>query len=424
MKKLSHILASFLLVACAKTTLDYQEVTPDGRNNSVQSFKVTEEEALATLEDFLSCFSNTAPTKADFALASKIPSEIKAIRSQKIFTKTTDEYSYENGIDTLMYVINFRDQHGFAILAADRRTEPILAIIDEGCFDENHLQEGKDDGFLLFLDRAANMIQNDIDNYDETPSTRVFVTNGYTIIDQQGPLLHTKWDQKNVYGSYCPNGIGGCVSIATAQILSYYRTPNSVSWSSNGVGGSTPLHWSQIIADCDDHNGMLTATECATSGDEVAHLVRYLGIAMDADYKSDKTSIKHSQAPKWFNKWSTLSATDLSGFNQTNIVNAIKQNNLVFTAGYAGRKRFLGITLSHTDGHAWVIDGTITASKNGTTSVLFHCNWGWNGEKNGFYLGNAFDTREGALIYHSTESQIGPEKYNFQYKVEYSIISR
>ncbi len=59
--------------------------------------------------------------------------------------------SEEGDIDTLMYAINFADNQGFALVAADKRTSPVLAIIDEGSFNVDSLSEDKDEGFLAFI---------------------------------------------------------------------------------------------------------------------------------------------------------------------------------------------------------------------------------------------------------------------------------
>ena len=44
--------------------------------------------------------------------------------------------------DTLAYIVNFSDGNGFAVIAADRRVEPILAIIPEGKYESNHIPPG------------------------------------------------------------------------------------------------------------------------------------------------------------------------------------------------------------------------------------------------------------------------------------------
>lgn len=49
-----------------------------------------------------------------------------------------------------MYVVNFSNDNGFVLVAADKRTEPIFAIIDEGNFNFELLSEEDNDMFLTF----------------------------------------------------------------------------------------------------------------------------------------------------------------------------------------------------------------------------------------------------------------------------------
>ena len=46
------------------------------------------------------------------------------------------------------------------------------------------------------------------------------------------------------------------------------------------------------------------------------------------------------------------------------------------------------------------------------SQALVRCNFGWNGQDNGFYFGGAFDTNAGPVVTRS-----GTE-YNFQYNLE------
>ena len=43
-------------------------------------------------------------------------------------------------------------------------------------------------------------------------------------------------------------------------------------------------------------------------------------------------------------------------------------------------------------GHAWIVDGYIDEIKNGISTYYLHCNWGWTGNRNGYFVSNAFST--------------------------------
>lgn len=62
-------------------------------------------------------------------------------------------------------------------------------------------------------------------------------------------------------------------------------------------------------------------------------------------------------------------------------------------------------------------------TKDNKTYNLVHCNWGWGGYKNGYYLSKAFDTNAGATIYDSSDMQAGSSS-NYKYNLEYSIVRK
>lgn len=392
----------------------------------VETFKITPDEAKTMLENFISSSSGACLTRTT---ASKHVIGITAIRQQTVANNNittrgldTSCENYNMNIDTLMYAINFSGNQGFALVAADKRTEPILAIVDEGNFDIDSLCEDSDEGLLSFVSYAANMEISDIKQFTSTQSLNTTKDN-YTITSKTTPILHTKWSQGTPYGTYCPNSIAGCVVIATAQILSHFQSLRSVTWSYNGTYGGATLHWDKIISECDNNNGNLLYN--STSANEVGHLVRYLGIAMGASYKRKSTSIGESKAIDWFNKWGGLNANSLRKYNESAIINAIKSGYPVYGRGNSGKKKILGIRVGWKGGHAWVYDGVMTASKNGKLYNFIHCNWGWGGRNNGYYLSRSFDTNAGAIDWDSNtgEYQYGGTS-NYKYNLEYSIIRR
>ena len=86
-------------------------------------------------------------------------------------------------------------------------------------------------------------------------------------------------------------------------------------------------------------------------------------------------------------------------------------------------KKVLGIRVGWKGGHAWTFDGLIASKKDGQIKYLIHCNWGWNGCKNGYYLSKVFDTNAGAKIYDTKDSQLGNTS-NYKYNIKYSLIER
>ena len=139
---------------------------------------------------------------------SKEIANINVLRSDFIRTRTEGS-NIPIGIDTLIYVVNFSNNNGFVLVAADKRTEPIFAIIEEGNFSFEQLEKEENDMFLTFLDHAISTELEDIKNFKDNLQTRA-TSKGWTILTQYSPILKTQWSQggksnPNSYGKYCPN---------------------------------------------------------------------------------------------------------------------------------------------------------------------------------------------------------------------------
>ena len=90
----------------------------------------------------------------------------------------------------------------------------------------------------------------------------------------------------------------------------------------------------------------------------------------------------------------------------------------------SGKKKVLGSRVGWQGGHAWDYDGMLTASKDNKTSTFIHCNWGWNGRNNGYYISKAFNTNAGAIIYDNAGDYQASGTSNYKYHLQYSIINR
>ena len=420
------VLFSFFISSCSE---DNMATIDDVNGKTVVSYKVTPDEAQEIVQDFIDITGVDTQTRNGGAPLGREISDIGVLRNSLTGTRS-QETSSSIDLDTLMYVVNFANNNGFVLVAADKRTEPIFAFVDEGNLDFEKLEDVDNEMFLSFLDYAIATEFEDIENFKADENLTRATSKGWSIRTKYLPILKTKWSQggennPNSYGKYCPNKITGCTVTATAQILSHFQTIGHVNWSYNGMGGSSTLHWDQIISDCEKYNGVLTPANTPQSLNEVAHLCRYLGNAFGTKYKKGTTSVGENKAIDWFNKWGGLKASKLKKYDENPIINAIKNGNPVYGRGNSGRKKFLGITVKYKGGHAWVYDGYISAIKNGKQQNLIHCNWGWGSSisYNGYYLSKVFDTNSGPEIKDTEVTRSGSSN-NYKYNLEYSVISR
>ena len=121
------LICMLLLGACAK------DAPPPATAPTPKtlSFRVPEEEALRQLDNVLDILDT--PTRG----GKRTVKEIFEHRSAR--TRSTDGSTP----NSLLYIVNFDDDQGYAVLAADSRLEPVLALIDSGVYtpSENYAEE-------------------------------------------------------------------------------------------------------------------------------------------------------------------------------------------------------------------------------------------------------------------------------------------
>ena len=383
-------------------------------------YKISVDEAKDIVLDFMQVFQGSDSCKTRTKMRNLEIESVEIVDANKVITRSV-------GIeDTLLYAVNFSNNGGYVLVGADRRTEPIFGVIDNGSFSEKSVEENPNLAYFLNLALGKAV-------YDVKTSTTKAVNPGIGDYDNvYGSAYHltSKWGQGAPYNVYCPGPYTGCVAVAVAQILSYFPVIGNVSWQDNLASGSAILHWNQIQSDCFKNDGRLNTFTTPQSANEIAHLMRYLGVVLKAEYKDDGTSMESKDAINWINDWTSLKATKLKEYNANEIFMAANffSNKLVYMRGNRGKNDFLGITIKYTGGHAWVADGAFSARRKSDNKFvnLYHFNWGWDGSNNGYFLATVFDSSNPAIKdselpgYLSLDDDGTPG--NYKYNVEYSVI--
>lgn len=284
--------------------------------------------------------------------------------------------------DTLLYIVNYTNDEGFALVSADKRFEAIYAISDEGCLNVSDFEENP--GLSLFLE---NVIE---DMHNHLPTTRDFIVNWPTHQDryaQYGPHLTKKqrsWTQSAPFNNLVGNGLPtGCVPVAVGTIMSYYSWPLSY----NG----TTYDWSQI----NDPDAIPYSA---------AYLIRDLRNSsnLQMDLKDNQT---------WY--WKVKPTLEHMGYivpydfvplNAISLRDALKTKPVLVRG--EGKEYVEPEWPDDEDwdgsfdfgepagGHMWVMDGFLQKYKyqNGMYALdpygmtYYHCVWGWgNSLANGYF---------------------------------------
>lgn len=108
------------------------------------------------------------------------------------------------------------------------------------------------------------------------------------------------------------------------------------------------------------------------------------------------------------------STFDLLGYNNVNLKWGYNENTVMKSLD-SGCPVFMSAVAGIVDGHAWVIDGykirnyTSPEGRIDKTQNIVHCNWGWLGNSNGYFVSGIFKTNEGVSYDYSGTPQ--NEKY-------------
>lgn len=323
-------------------------------------------------------------------------SSIEVLRKSEILSETRAEESA--GVpDSLLYLVNFDDDKGFAVLSASRKlSEDIYCVTEAGSLSVEDLSaaaarmSGDTQTRSEYADTSETFVSMGVSFVHELLVGAVIMESVYgrkPAIDsvesradidrtKYGPFLKTKWgqkDDKKIFNRYTPNNApAGCVAIATAQIMEYWKHP------------SNPVFWERLC----DWDGMETVYNHVTLGknedttycDHVACFVRSIGkhdsCRIDYGNGPDSGSSGNAEgAQRALQKYGYRDVDKHLGFgskNQGIADKCIRGGRPVFLAGIGNGK-----------GHAWVLDGM--------WGTAYHINWGWKGVYDGYFRKGLFD---------------------------------
>ena len=155
-----------------------------------------------------------------------------------------------------------------------------------------------------------------------------------------------------------------------------------------------------------------------TTIDQVAHLMRSLGLAFGAEYESGGTGVDSDDAIEYMQNVG-YNVSDLDDYDVNNVVNNLKNSNkIVYMRGNARYYHVGFVFRKYVDGHAWVVDGYIDEVRSNKQSYYLHCNWGHDGVSNGYFLSNVLDTNQ--RVYNDNAQT----RANYQYCLETATFTK
>lgn len=415
------IFSTLAICSCSKNL----ETTPEINNLQEEDYTIPIEDALSSLEDFM-IDRGMVMTKG--GVADYI---------DNYFTVSAPGTKASCAKENVLYAVNFKEESGYALLAADTRIqEDILAITEQGSvsindFDDPILEKtptNNDDlsvseydamvelGVLAIADKQINRICYEYARIKLEEEGLGGGSDSWRTVKEVSRMLNTVWTQStkgnDLFNKYCPEvGLfvkkkapAGCVCIALSQIIAYHEFPANLIC--NGIQIDYPSI--KKIYYYKDNSIYGNGTE--TSREMLASFCINVGSWCNTKYHSIFGKSWGFALPS-----DAKSCLEMLGYRNVSL-NWGYDENQVLTSLDRGCPVFMSAIAPLFAGHAWVIDGYIKrnyVSNKGNvldSRTLVHCNWGWLGNCNGYFTSGVFRTQY-AASYDFSQGNLADDNY-------------
>jgi len=276
------------------------------------------------------------------------------------------------------HIINYSGNAGYVVIAGDDRARTVLAYSDSGNLDPETLPAACKEWLGMYARQIESL-----------PSSSSMIESGGLNYSTQAvePMLKSRWGQNAPYNLDCPidkssglRCVTGCVATATAQIMYFYKFPQSPSGSiiyqDNKQETTRTLDFSTIGKfEWDKMTDSYNESIPEESRQAVASLMKAVGYATQMQYSSDVSLTNHRSAGTALMNYFGYD-TNMHLYER-HLITDQKWVDLLTTELQEGRP-VLYDGKNGQMGHTFICDGY---DGNG----MFHFNWGWDGLSDGYY---------------------------------------
>ena len=406
---LFSVIAIFAMLFTVSCTRDDSILTLDAQNHAIEKsdHSVSVENALKYLEGDLAMID----PEETRATQPRIVKSVKHVPFKSVRSTTRAAADAPNDISDLLYLVEFEDGRGSAVLGADDRIEPVLAVLDESVLTIDDFTATDNNGDIskyvasLIKEAATSMIYNSPIGDD----IQLIRSNEFDTINivKQTPLLKTKWGQScSPFNYYSQDSLGvkcpaGCGPIAISQIIASNHRPDTLI-----INGVT-INWDAIEQYYYCNYNQYFGEWSEETKQEVGRFIYEVGQCVNVDYNINGSSSSLSLSPEAIKTIGGYKTAQLELYTYEKAYNMVYENKLPFYMYGVDEQ------VEDPSAHAWVIDGLNSYDVNvwliETPPVNIpgriirtlistinhwkvHCNFGWMGKCDGYYTHNIFDT--------------------------------
>lgn len=298
-------------------------------------------------------------------------------------------YTEVCGDEPLFYVFNGDNAY---VMVAEDESLPILAYATGHTFDSEHVAPAQ----KMWMDSYRRQIAAAKGNADRSLRQAQQTTGMSRGVE---PLLDSRWNQGIPYNYFCPkddkgqNGrcVTGCVATAMAQLMYYFRWPES------GTGSYSYTHekYGELSARFDSaHYDYGKMCDMPSQINAAASLLcHHCGVAVDMVYGPGSSGMYNHKAAYALRTYFRYSPETKYIFRDSNGMAHDSLNAVPYPLDWdsviiAHLERniplyYAGWSKPWTDGHGFICDGYRMDS---TGNCWFHFNFGWGGSSDGYFL--------------------------------------
>lgn len=407
MKKILFTTITMAIVLSCSKTLEPDITDNDARpsDTAVPHYNITLETALQSLDGFFASINEDKSVPDEINIA-----EVIRLNRSPWTTVKSDE---DTDTSALLYIVNFENDAGYAVLAADSRLPTDIYALTEngradesdflstpdGCGDFNPLNLIYKSALGPFTDCDTSILLPPVppiqvgDTLQKLEGEWVVTHWGNWKTTEEVPaMLMTQWGQGSPYKDLTGAQYAGCGVTAVAQMMTYNQYPALLD---------------DIKVPYDTLRKMKHVYTNSDYADDVAALFAHIFHGCKAkSYGGDGTLVWPKNITPYLKE---LGYKNVDIYRHPSKCN----NEIVYASLDKGYPVLITATTDNLNGHTWVIDGYMKQFRSGSKigmktgrnygtkyeyRDLMHCNWGKSGENNGYYYAGIFESYEPAVI--------------------------
>lgn len=373
MKKTFLLTLTVLSVACVCSCTDEDQIYEQQNGSElVDPYRLSSDSAIAIANQAVKAIAKVSQTRG--CTKDREVESVDVVNLKHTITRT----SGGEDINSSLYIVNYKDDQGFAVVSADTRLRSLYAVSDTGHININDTIDNK--GLKFFF----NGVENDINSVVSSDPDLLISSGQVNVTSPQvKPLIWNvprQWGQGEPYNTYCFTTSGekakvGCAAVAIGTAMTYHEWPIYID--------DQRVNWHSMKKYKFNH--------------DIDYVFAKLGEPkqLDMNYGVNSSGASTANFKRTLKRMGYIVPDDFKNFSEENVVRHLCTPT---SSGY-GPLIVVGTNISTGSSHAWVIDGYCTnITYEGNTNIkyttnLFHCVWGWKGLNNGyFYLNDGVTT--------------------------------